>query len=74
MDGTSNRTAGLEPADAGSADDHPGGNRSRTRDHIAAALEALAFCNKQEAQDARSHLLRALAEEAYTDLEAAGER
>lgn len=74
MDGNSDRTAGLESADASGDADHAAGARSRTRDHIAAALEALEGCNKFEAQEARRFLHRALAEEAIADLEATRER
>lgn len=64
MNGNTDSTAGLVTADAGSAADHAqwiglSGALDRAKDAIAEALRELEHCNKQEAQAARGHLVRA---------------
>lgn len=61
MDGNADRSTGLESADAGGNADHSQRPRCSARDHIAAALEALEGCNKQEAQEAKRILVNCLA-------------
>lgn len=56
MNDDSNRTAGVESAESGSAADHQGGIGGSPRDLVAAAHQALEGCNKQEAQQARQVL------------------
>jgi len=57
MNETANRTAGLEPADAGSGADHPVRDRSSPIDLALQALEeaqdAIRYLNRQEAEIAR---------------------
>lgn len=62
MDGNADRSTGLGANDSSSAADHPGRSGSRARDLVAAALEALEGCNKQEAQEARRLLFHAIKE------------
>lgn len=60
MNGNPSRTAGLESADAGGADDHPQRPRSRTVHCIETALEILEGSNRQETAQARILLEEAL--------------
>lgn len=64
MDGNTASPAGLEPADASGAGNHQWrpefGAVCRAKDAICAGISALEGSNKQEAQEARAHLFRAL--------------
>ena len=62
MNDDPDRTAGLEPTDAGSANDHAGGPGGRAGRAIREALEALEGCNKQEAEEAKRILFAACKE------------
>lgn len=62
MDGNTDRSTGLGSAEPSSPADHPERLRNRARDLVAAALEALEGCNKQEAQEARRLLFHAIKE------------
>ena len=59
MNGNSDRSAGVEPADAGSANDHASGPGGRAGAAILQALAALEGCNKQEAEEAKRILFAA---------------
>lgn len=59
MNDDSNRAAGLEPADTGGDADHPTGLRSRALAHLEAAQDSLWYLNRQEAQTAREHVVKA---------------